>query len=143
MMDEKPIVSGGRGFGQFERDAALRRVVRARRWVIGAAAALTAAVAALVSAIAPGRSSGAQRTRAPSTGSVTSPTSGALGAPRLPPLESASQLGLQGPGEAPAPATPAPATPGPEQSAPSSSASSAQAPTPAPALAPAPVSGGS
>ena len=43
---------------QLERDAALQRVSRARRWLILAAGALSAAFAALVSAIAPGHSLG-------------------------------------------------------------------------------------
>jgi hypothetical protein len=42
------------------RDAALRRLSLTRRWIIAGAAALTAGLAALVSAILPGKSLGAK-----------------------------------------------------------------------------------
>jgi hypothetical protein len=118
---------------QLDRDAALVRLRRTRRWVLAGAAAVTAGIAALVSAVAPGRSLGAgahSRGQAPSlrTSSTT---------PALPPPAGAAQLGLAGPGEAPAP------VPDQSQGAPGSSGSSA-APNPAPApQQPAAVSGGS
>jgi hypothetical protein len=100
-----------------ERDAALGRVGRTRRWVILGAAGLTAGFAALVSSVAPGktlkhggiatRSAAATTTRPRSTGST-----------KMPPLASASQLGLQGPGAAPQsdPAQSAPAQQAPDPS---------------------------
>ncbi len=76
---------------QFQRDEALHRVGWTRRAVIGGAAALTAAIAALVSAIAPGRTLGASRpVKAAAAPSATS----AASVPRMPALASASQLGL-------------------------------------------------
>jgi hypothetical protein len=115
-----------KSLAQLERDAALSRVGRARRWLIVAAAALTAGLAALVSAIAPGRTLGARaQVRVPVTnGSVRSAS-----ATQMPPLASPSTLGLRGPSVGP-------------QAAPSQSGPSQAAPAPASA-APAPVSGGS
>jgi hypothetical protein len=82
--------------------------------VIGAAAALTAGIAALVSAIAPGHTLGATtRARGAVTSAPTRPTSVA-GSTRMPPLESASQLGLVA-GDAP---QAAPAQPQTQSSAP-------------------------
>jgi hypothetical protein len=106
-----------------ERDAALDRLGRARRWIIVAAAALTAGFAALVSAVAPGRSLGHTRTPA-------APRQTAAAAAVMPPVASPSELGLQGPNEAPAPAQ---STPAPQ---------AAPQPQPVPQPAPA-VSGGS
>ena len=100
-----------------ERDAALGRVGRTKRWVILGAAGLTAGFAALVSSVAPGktlkhgaiaaRSAGATTTRPRSTGST-----------KMPRLASASQLGLQSPGAAPQsdPAQSAPAQQAPDPS---------------------------
>jgi hypothetical protein len=135
-----------RSLAQLERDAALRRVGRTRRWVIAAAAALTAGFAAVVSAIAPGRTGA--HTQARALGSTrTQP--GRVASTRMPPLANASDLGLQGPAGAPqATPTPSPAAPAPSQVAPSPSratpapAQAAPAPAPAPS-APAVVSGGS
>ena len=116
---------------QLERDAALTRVSRTRRWILAAAAALTAVIAAFVSAIAPGRSLGAKSrvgsvSTASSAGAAPSTSSGK----QMPPLASPGDLGLQGPSETP-------------QSAPSQSqAAPAPAPAPAPQQAPV-VSGGS
>jgi hypothetical protein len=117
-----------------ERDAALARAGRARRWVIGGTAALTAGSAALVSAIAPGRSLGAKPL------SVKTPvTTANTAAPQLPPLASPSSLGLGAPSAAPEPAP---------QSNPSPSQAQQQSPpaqqsSPAPQdQAPAPSSGG-
>jgi hypothetical protein len=119
-----------------ERDAALGRVGRTKRWAILGAAGLTAGFAALVSSVAPGktfkhggtaaRSAAATRTRPRSTGSA-----------KMPPLASASQLGLQGPGAAPesdqAQSAPAQTTPDPAQVAPAQTtpAPVQEAPTPA------------
>jgi peptidoglycan DL-endopeptidase CwlO len=130
-----------------ERDAALVRVSRARRWMIGAAAALSAGITALVSSVAPGHTlkKGAQSRELTATRS----TAPARTAARMPPLASPSDLGLQGPSSAPAAASgPSQSAPDPTQSAaPDNSqaaAGSAPAPAPAPTPAPAPaVSGGS
>src|SRR5438270_399416 len=100
-----------------ERDAALTRVSRTRRWLILAAAALTAGFAALVSAVAPGRTLRSKHAVALRTSPVRP------AAPRrltMPPLAKPGQLGLQGPAQAPqalpdpsasAPAAPAPSDP--------------------------------
>jgi hypothetical protein len=118
-----------KSMAQLERDAALVRVSRLRRWTIGGAAALTAGIAAFVSAIAPGHSLGAGRVargEAVPPRTVTSSRSA-----QLPPLASPSQLGLQGPSSNPqaAPAPSQQASPAPTQQA---------APAPAPAAASAP-----
>lgn len=92
-----------------QRDTALQRVGWTRRAVIGAAAALTAGIAALVSAIAPGHTLGA--TTRVSRVVTPAPTRSAsvAASTRMPPLESPSQLGLVA-GGAPqaAPAQPQP-----------------------------------
>jgi hypothetical protein len=132
-----------------ERDAALVRVSRTRRWMIGAAAAMSAGITALVSSVAPGHTlkKGTQAREL----TATRTTAPARAAARMPPLASPKDLGLQGPSSAPqaaqqaAPAA-SQASPAPTQSSapdPTQAAASA-APTPAPAPAPAPaVSGGS
>ncbi len=138
---------------QLERDAALARVGRTRRWAVVAVAGLTAAFAALVSAIAPGHSLGAKGrvTAHVSARTATKPTTNHL---KMPPLASAGDLGLQGPSSAPQPsAAPSPAQSAPAQSAPTQSAPAQSGPTqpapsqqaaPAPQPQPAPaVSGGS
>jgi hypothetical protein len=131
---------------QLERDAALERVSRTRRWMILAAGALSAAFAALVSAIAPGHSlSGRAQAQTLSAGRVgaAARTSGRASSTRMPPLASPADLGLQGPSQNPqAPSDPSQAA---AQSAPSSSGASVQNPAAvAPAPTPAPVvSGGS
>ena len=113
---------------QVERDAALDRVARTRRWMIAGAAALTAAFAALVSVVAPGRTSTA---RAHGNRTADSRTSTPASSAQMPPLASPSQLGLQGPDQPPEAASVPPQAPSnPSQTA------------PAPATAPA-VSGGS
>lgn len=153
-----------RSLAQLERDAALDRVGRTRRWVIIATAALTAAFAAVVSAVAPGRTLAAHRQPGTATVAATAARTPApnVTSGRMPPLASPSSLGLQGPSQAPQPApeqAPAPAppqpSPDPSQSAsapdPSQStpaqpgpAQSQPVPQPAPVAAPAPVvSGGS
>jgi hypothetical protein len=121
---------------QLERDAALARVNRVRRWTFVGAAGLTAGVAALVSAVAPGRSLGAKTRLAEEVALRQVPRTSSR--PQMPPLASAGELGLQGPSSSPQAAqaqTQAP-TQDPSQAA--------QTPAPAPASVPAPaVSGGS
>jgi len=149
------------------RDAALARVSRTRRWVWAGAAALTAAFAALVSAIAPGRTLAAKSPSASESASAAGATSSTGSGrtngsastngstlPRMPAPAGASDLGLQGPDQAPSSSSgggssssssgggssqsqSAPAQSDPSQSAP------APAPAPAPATAPPVVSGGS
>ncbi len=111
-------MSNRRTQAQHQRDAALRRISRVRRWVLVAAAGLTAAIAAVVSAAAPGRSLGAK-----SKAAVRTAAKHTTGRPKMPPLASAGALGLQGPSQAPQPAR-QPAPP-----APSSSDQSAPAPS--------------
>lgn len=79
-----------------KRDAALLRIGRTRRVLIGVTAGLTAAVAYFVSSIAPGRS----LTR---SGAAAAPASRSAVArsPSMPPPASPAQLGLQGPAQAP------------------------------------------
>jgi hypothetical protein len=108
---------GNPSLAQLERDAALGRLSRARRWLIVGATAATAAIAAGVSAAAPGHKVGA---RAETEGA-------SLSSDRMPAPASPAELGLQSPQSAPQPA-PAPVPP---------------AAAPAPAPSPAPVSGGS
>src|SRR5581483_290191 len=139
-MDTMPRVreQSSRPMAQLQRDAALQRLSRVRRWTLIGAAGLTAGAAALVSAVAPGRSFGA-KARPPVPNTTTTATT-STARPKMPPLASASQLGLQGPAEAPQ------AAPAPQSSpAPAPAPAPAQAaPTPAPAQSSAPpVSGGS
>jgi hypothetical protein len=82
-----------RGSKSLQRDAALGRIARTRRWLIAGAAGLTAAFAALVSAVAPGHSLAARHASGTESGS-TSPD-------QLPPLANPSSLGLQGPSSPP------------------------------------------
>jgi hypothetical protein len=114
------------------RDAALERVSRTRRWVIGGAAALTAGFAALVSAVAPGHSLAA-KSHTSNEASTATPSTRSNGSaiPTMPPPANPGDLGLQGPGQAP---TAAPSQP---QSDPSQQAQ----PTP-PAAAPQSSGGG-
>ncbi len=123
-----------------ERDAAVARAGRVRRWAIAGTAALTAGFAALVAAIAPGKSLGAKHVSTPSR----TPTASSSPSSPMPPLESPSQLGLQGPDQAPQ-AAPAPsAQPAPSQSAPAAPAQSNPAPSsPQDGGGGPPVSGGS
>ncbi len=122
------------------RDAALRRISHARRWAFVAAAALSAGLAALASALLPGKSFGARsRTAAPPSTSARYSSA----TPPLPAPANAAQLGITGsasssqasPSPAPAPqaqAAPAPAAPQPQP-----------APAPAPSGGAVVVSGGS
>lgn len=131
-----------RSLAQLQRDAALRRVGRVRRWTIGAAAALTAGFAVVVSAVAPGRTQASQsRVQGTTTGASAAPVARSN---RMPPLKSASELGLRAPDQAPQPAPDqsqaAPAPPAPDQSRAAPVPAPAQ---PQPAPAPAVVSGGS
>ena len=96
---------------QLERNAALQRVSRTRRFVIGGTAALSAGIAALVSAIAPGHSLGAKTAVASGTGDSASasasagPSTARASAARakMPPLAKPSDLGLTGPPSGPTP----------------------------------------
>src|SRR5947209_20534853 len=108
------------------RDAALIRISRTRRWALAGAAALTAGLAALASALLPGKSFGAKAATSPIARSVSSNSSGT---PALPAPANAAQLGV---GQSSQSSTPPP-TPAP---APQPQAQPAQS-------APAAVSGGS
>jgi hypothetical protein len=80
------------------RDQALARIGRARRWIAVAAAALTAAIAALVSAVAPGRSLASKK-------AVRRVAAAPVPVPKLPPIATAGDLGLQAPASAPSAST--------------------------------------
>jgi hypothetical protein len=128
---------GTRSRAALARDAALARVGRTRRWVLAAAAALTAGIAALVSAVAPGRTLSAKtpaqtEAAAPSTGQAASNA-----IPTMPPAAGAADLGLQGPSQAPAPAQ------SQTQSVPQPQPQSQPTPPPAPQPSAPVVSGGS
>ncbi len=97
--------------------------------MIAGGAVLTAGLAALVSAIVPGRTLAARPHAGSPATAHTAPVRTASGK-RMPPLASASALGLQGPGQAPQASTPTPATSAPPQASPPA------------APAPAPSSGG-
>src|SRR5690242_3727235 len=140
------VGSGVRPLAASERDAALRRVSRVRRWIFGGATALSAAIAALVSSVAPGhtlhgKSESAQpgATDAGGSGSAATQPRTQRTAAHFPALASPADLGLQAPSGAPQPAPSASqssSAPAPAQAAP--------VPQPAPVPAPAPaVSGGS
>jgi hypothetical protein len=91
---------------QLERNAALQRVTRTRRFVIGGAAALSAGIAALVSAIAPGHSLGANKAvagGAESSSSNASTARASVAPKKMPPLAKPSDLGLSGPPSGPTP----------------------------------------
>jgi hypothetical protein len=132
-----------------DRDAALARAGRVRGLTLAGSAALSAALAGLVAASPPSKAN----TTAPhvAAGQASAPAQPVvLRAPALPPLASASALGLQAPSQAPQPSDPNAGSSGAGSSgAGSSSGSSAaqsnpQEPTPAPSqtvapAAPAPV----
>jgi hypothetical protein len=125
---------------QLERDAALTRVSRVRRWTLVAAGALTAGFAALVSAIAPGHSLGAKtRGHAPLSARQAPRTGSRRSQLQMPPLASASDLGLQGPSSSP---QAAPSSPAPSNQSQAAPPPAPVAPAPAPSQAPV-VSGGS
>jgi DNA polymerase III subunit gamma/tau len=119
---------------QRARDHALRRLGRVRGMAIVGAGALTAGLAGLVSAVAPGRTLTA-RTKvaaAPRTARPAPPRS-SIRALKMPPLASASALGLQAPGAAPQSVAPS------DQGAPSGDQGTAAPPqqsAPAPQAAP-------
>ena len=92
-------VRGVRSAAQVDRDAALIRVSRTRRLVLGAATALTAGIAALVSAVAPGKTSASTADHSVRSAAPGFPTS-AASSNRMPPLATPTELGL-GAGEAP------------------------------------------
>ncbi len=92
----------GPSAAQLERDAALVRVSRTRRFVIGGAAALSAGIAALVSAVAPGHTLGAKTAEAATgtssaSGSGRSTAHASTASKKMPPLAKPSDLGLSGP----------------------------------------------
>jgi hypothetical protein len=89
------------------RDAALFRITRVRRWMLAGAAALTAGLAALASALLPGKSLGAG-----SHGSVETAAATSAVTPPLPAAANAAQLGISAPGQAPQ-SLPPPPTPQP------------------------------
>jgi hypothetical protein len=111
------------------RDAALNRISLTRRWLIVAAAGLTAGLAALVSALLPGKSLGAKSTAAHAAAAASS-------TPALPAPASAAQLGIGSSASTPS-ISPPPAAP---QAAPAPAPS---APAPAPSGGGGAVSGGS
>ncbi len=121
----KPGPSGA----QLERDAALGRISRTRRWMIVGAAALSAALAAVVSSAAPGRTIGHKAGTATSAAEAPRASSSTQ---QLPPLESPSQLGLQGPDQAPGagsqPNPPSQSVPPASQSVPSQPSTPSQPP---------------
>jgi hypothetical protein len=100
--DHQMTQGSGRTRAALARDAALARVRRTRRWVIAGSAALIAGFAALVSAAAPGRTLGStsQARTGASTAASRSPASSSA-IPKLPALANPSDLGLQGPDQAP------------------------------------------
>jgi hypothetical protein len=117
------------------RDAALLRISRTRRWMLAGAAALSAGLAVLASALLPGKSFGAGSSRTASSASA----SNASVTPPLPAPANAGQLGLRPGGQAPESA-PTPVAPQPQPQAP---APQPAAPAPAPSGGGAVVSGGS
>jgi hypothetical protein len=105
---------------QVQRDEAIHRAGLTRRVAIGGAAALTAGIAAFVSAIAPGRTLGASRTSKATVAAAPASTARtATSTPKMPPLATASQLGLAA-GSAPqsAPSQQSQVAPPPVQQAP-------------------------
>jgi hypothetical protein len=143
----------GQSTAALQRDAALLRISRTRRWLIAAAAAGSAGVAALVSSVAPGHTLGS-KSKAGSlratagAGASSAAASGGAVSNKMPPLASAAALGLQGPSSAPQSSSDPSQSGGSAQSAPDPSQAASDpaqaAPVPAPAPAPAPaVSGGS
>jgi hypothetical protein len=131
-----------RSAAQLKRDSAIRRVGLTRRVVIGAAGALTAGIAAFVSAVAPGRTLGAQTRnsaayeRAYKRYLAARARATAVRPERMPPLASPAQLGLA-----------ADSAPSEQQAAPAESAPAAPPVQAAPVAVPPPppvaVSGGS
>ena len=141
----------GQSTAALQRDAALLRISRTRRWLIAAAAAGSAGVAALVSSVAPGHTLGSKSKAGslrPAAAAGAGGASNAAVSNKMPPLASPAALGLQGPSSAPQSSSDpsqsggsAQSTPDPSQAA-SDPAQAAPVPAPAPTPAPA-VSGGS
>lgn len=129
-IQEQP--SGPRAELAGARDAALRRISHTRRWTFAGAAALSAGLAALASALLPGKSFGA---RSVST-VARAPASSATITPPLPAPANAAQLGISSAAEQ-----------SQQGGAPAPQPAAAPAPQPAPqaqvAAAPPVVSGGS
>ena len=139
----KPSLTAG------DRDAALDRVGRFRRWALAGAAALVAGFAALASALVPGRSLAAKAPTTSSAGSGNASGPSRTTEPPLPPPAPASQLGLRSPDAAPQPAAPPQSDPAPapepdpsQQATPAPQPDPSQQATPAPQPAPSQQSGG-
>ena len=96
--------SAERAAAALQRDATLARIARARRWMLAGAAALTAALAGLASALLPGKSLGA-KTHVAAVPAKTASSSSST--PTLPPPAGAAALGLQGGGDESDPSQPA------------------------------------
>lgn len=97
------------------RDAALVRISRTRRWTLAGAAALTAGLAVLASALLPGKSFGAKSHRAVQTATRSIAGNAPL-TPPLPAPATAAQLGVSTSNQSSqAPPVPAPA-PAPQAS---------------------------
>jgi hypothetical protein len=131
-----------RAMAVLARDAAIGRIGRARRWMLMGAMAMTAGLALLASSLLPGKSLGASGARSgPRNGeSASTPsthrTAATVGAPALPSPAGPSQLGLEGPVQAPQSSPPS--SPGPTQSSPPAQS----APPVQPSSQPAASSGG-
>jgi hypothetical protein len=132
-----PLIGSDRSRAALARDAALARVRRTRRWVILGAAGLTAGIAALVASVAPGRTLTAKSSSADTGTSTVASTGGGSVVPSLPAPASASELGLQGPDQAPSPAPQSPSQSAPQPSQPQSDPQPTQ-----PQSAPQPSGGG-
>src|SRR5438270_9412843 len=91
-----PQSGADRAAAALQRDAALARIVRARRWLLAGAAALTAALAGLASALLPGKSLGAKPRAAAVTPTASAKPGSSRAAPSLPPPAGAAALGPGG-----------------------------------------------
>ncbi|MGO9908121.1 MAG: hypothetical protein ACLPY3_20750 [Solirubrobacteraceae bacterium] len=137
-----PFTGSDRSRAALARDAALARVRRTRRRVIVGAAGLTAGIAALVASVAPGRTLSAKSSSARAGTSTVASTGGAGSVvPSMPAPASASELGLQGPNQAPSPA-PQQTQPSPSQSDPQPSQPQSDPQPTQPQSAPQPSGGG-
>jgi hypothetical protein len=133
MVEARQMTARTRSQAALNRDAALARIGRARRWVIVGAAGFTAGIAAFVSATAHGRTLHKGSAALVPVRSASSSSTAA----QMPPLASPTSLGLQGPVE-----DPQSGSGGSSQPQSSSSSSQSQgAPVPAPSSSA--VSGGS
>ena len=141
MVDGHQMTAHTHSKATLQRDAALARIGRARRWLIAGAAGLTGAIAAFVSATAHGHT--LHRKAVVPTSTRTTGSSSTSPSAHMPPLASPHSLGLQGPAQDPQSSSSGSSQP---QSGPSSSSNQPQSnPSPqsqAPAApAPAPSSG--